>query len=81
MKALCEERLSYDLQVDNAARILLLADACKAKRLKRNALLYVNEHGDEVEHTKEWEDVQKSNDILRDLVSTMYQSAKRQKLQ
>ena len=81
LKALCEEQLSYDLQVDNAARILLLADACKAEQLKRNALLYVNEHGDEVEHTKEWEDIQKSNDILRDLVSTMYQSVKRQKLQ
>ena len=81
LKALCEEQLSYDLQVDNAARILVLADACNAEQLKRNVLLYVNEHGEEVEHTKEWEDVQKSNDILRDLVSTMYQSAKRQKLQ
>ena len=84
LKALCEEQLSYDLQVDNAARILLLADACKAEQLKRNTLLYVNEHGDEVEHTKEWEDVQKSNDLLRDLVSTMYKSAaevKKRKLQ
>ena len=81
LKALCEEQLSYDLQVDNAARILILADACKAEQLKRNALLYVNEHGDEVEHTKEWEDIQKSNDLLRDLISTVYQSAKRQKLQ
>ena len=83
LKALCEEQLSYDLQVDNAARILLLADACKAEQLKRNALLYVNEHGDEVKRTKKWEDVQNSIDLLRDLVSTMYtnQSAKRQKLQ
>ena len=83
LKALCEERLSYDLQVDNAARLLLLADTCNAEQLKRNTLLYVNEHGDEVERTKEWEDVQKSNDLLRDLVSTMYKSAtevKKQKL-
>lgn len=84
LKALCEEQLSYDLQVDNAARILLLADACNAEQLKRNALLYVNEHGDEVEHTKDWEEVQKSIDLLRDLISTGYKSAakvKRQKLQ
>lgn len=84
LKALCEERLSYDLQVDNAARILLLANTCKAEQLKRNALLYVNEHGDEVERTKEWEDVQKSNNLLRSLISTVYKSAatvKKQKLQ
>ena len=81
LKALCEEQLSYDLQVDNAARILVLADACKAEQLKRNALLYVNEHGDEVEHTKEWEDIKSSLDLLQDLISTVYQSAKRQKLQ
>jgi speckle-type POZ protein len=81
LKALCEQQLSYDLQVDNAARILLLANTCNAEQLKKNALLYVNKHGDEVEHTKEWEDVQKCNDLLRDLVSTMYRSAKRQKLQ
>ena len=81
LKALCEEQLSYDLQVDNAARILILADACKAEQLKRNALLYVNEHGDEVEHTKEWEDIKSSLDLLQDLISTVYQSAKRQKLQ
>ena len=29
----------------HAARILLLADACEAKHLKRNAMLFINTHG------------------------------------
>ena len=67
LKPLCEQRLSYDLQIDNAARILLLADACEAKQLKRNAILFISEHGDQVPLTKEWEDVNKSTELLNDL--------------
>ena len=67
LKALCEERLSYDLQIDNAARILLLADRYDAKQLKWNSLLFINEHGDEVRETEEWEEVKKSIELLTDL--------------
>ena len=82
LKALCEERLSYDLQIDNAARILLLADRYDAKQLKRNSVLFINKHGEEVQRTKEWEEVRKNNDLLHELLTTVYSpSAKRRKLQ
>ena len=64
LKALCERCLSYDLQIDNAARIFLLADAYEAKQLKRNAMLFINEHRDKVPLTKEWEEVKKSAELL-----------------
>ena len=66
LKALCERRLmiSYDLQIDNAARILLLANDHEAKQLKRNAMLFINEHRDEVPLTKEWEGVKESAELL-----------------
>ena len=72
LKALCEERLSYDLQVDNAASMLMLADTYKAEQLKQNALLFINEHGNEVQCTTEWEDVKESAELLHDLVTMMY---------
>ena len=83
LKALCEERLSYDLQIDNAARILLLADRYDAKQLKWNSLLFINEHGDEVRETEEWGEVKKSIELLTDLFNAKYDReppAKRQKI-
>ena len=81
LKALCEERLSYDLQISNVAKILVLADTFKAEQLKRNALLFINEHGHEVQSTDGWEDVNKSNELLRNLFSTMHEpAAKKRKL-
>ena len=81
LKALCEERLSNDLQISNAVRTLLLADTLKAKQLKRNALLFINECGHEVHSTEGWEDVIQNNELLRDLVSTMHEpAAKKRKL-
>ena len=79
LKALCEQRLSYDLQVDNAAQTLILANTYNATQLKRNALLFIEEHGDEVELTEDWEDVTKSIDLLRDLVSTRYRKKRKLK--
>ena len=72
LKALCEERLSYDLKIDNAASMLMLADTYKAKQLKRNALLFTHEHGKAVKRTKEWKDVKESAELLHDLVTTIY---------
>ena len=81
LKALCERRLSYDLQVSNAARILVLADTLKAEQLKRNALLFINEHGHEVQSTDGWEEVNKSIELLRNLFSTIHEpAAKKRKL-
>ena len=77
LKALCEEQLSYDLQIKNAARILVQADILEAKQLKRNALLFINKHGSKVQSTDDWEDVKKSAELLHDLVSTMYDNAYR----
>ena len=48
LKILCERGLSNDLGVDNAARVLILTDTCNAEKLKQNALLYIGEHGEEV---------------------------------
>ena len=81
LKALCEERLSYDLQISNAANIIILADTLKAEQLKRNALLFINEHGHYVQSTDGWEEVKKNAELLSDLFSTMHEpTAKKRKL-
>ena len=81
LKSLCEKRLSFDLQVDNAAEILLLADACSAQQLKRNTLLFISKHGDEVQQTEEWKDVKKNAELLSDLVDVIFEpAAKRRKM-
>ena len=75
LKVLCEERLSYDLQISNVAKILVLADTYKAEQLKRNALLFINEHGHEVQSTDGWEEVKESKELLGDLFSTIHEPA------
>ena len=74
LKSLCEQSLSYDLQTDNATRILLLADACDAQQLKRNALLFMGKHGS-VREATEWDKVKDNAELLHDLVATMYEQA------
>ena len=83
LKILCERRLSYDLDVDNAARVLILADACNAEKLKQNALLYISEHGEEVKQTEDWNDVKKNANLMDNLLDVMfdpYVKFKRQRL-
>lgn len=75
LKALCEQRLSFDLQIENAAKMLLLADACRAEQLKRNVLLFVAEHGDKVLATKEWDDVKQKAELLQELLGTVFEPA------
>lgn len=72
LKALCERHLSYNLQISNAAKILILADMHSAEKLKRNALLYIERHGSEVRLTEEWKDVIERNDLLQALINTRY---------
>ena len=81
LKALCEQRLSYDLQIENAAKTLLLADTYRASQLKQNTLLFIREYGGRVLATKDWEDVKTSADLLQELLSTVFESpAKKQKI-
>ena len=83
LKALCEERLSYDIQVDSAVRILLLADTCNAKQLKWNSLLFIHEYCVNVRNTEEWGEVKKSCELLEDLFNVKCDhepAAKRPKL-
>ena len=76
LKALCEEQLSFDLQIDNAAKILQLADTCNAQQLKQKTLLFNNKHGGEVQLTEEWEGVEKSAELLHDLVTAVGNNVK-----
>ena len=73
LKALCERCLSYSLRVDNVARMLILADACNAEQLKRNAFLYISEHGDKVKLTEDWEDVKKDAKLMDNLLDVMFE--------
>ena len=70
LKSLCEQNLSYRLQVDNAAEMLVLSQTYGAKQLKRNALKYILEHRNEVRKTKGWEKVQQRCDLLEELLDT-----------
>ena len=75
LKCLCERRLSYDLQIENAARFLLLADSHGAKQLRQNALQFIGQHV-EVLQTTEWKDaVSKNAELLADLVQVMHDQA------
>ena len=73
LKALCEQRLSYDLQIENAAKMLLLADTCNASQLKRNTLLFIGKHGGQVLATKDWDDVKPNAALLQELLSTTFE--------
>ncbi len=74
LKSLCEQRLSYDLQINNAAKILLLAHTYGAKQLKQNALLYISKHSS-IQKTAEWEAVKENAELLAELVKVMYEQS------
>ena len=81
LKALCEQRLSYDLQVSNSAETLVLAHTYQAQQLKKNALKYIIRHRDEVRNTKDWETVHNINDLIEDLLDMALELAKLNKKQ
>ena len=72
LKSLCEQRLSYDLQINNAAKNLLLAQTYGAKQLKQNALLYISKHS-AIQQTAEWGKVKENAELLAELVKVMYE--------
>lgn len=80
LKSLCEQHLTYRLQVDNAACIVQLAYLHNAADLRKNALQFISKHLAEVRATKEWEEVKQGNEVLDDLIEVMQEPpAKRPK--
>ena len=70
LKALCEQNLSYGLQLSNAAETLVTAKTYGAEQLKANALKYIIKHRNEVRETKDWEKVHERCDLLEELLDT-----------
>ena len=75
LKVMCERQMSYGLQVDNAAETLVLAHTYRANQLKKNALMYIIKHRNEVRETKDWEKVHVINELLEDLLDTSLELA------
>ena len=80
LKALCEQHLTYSLQVDNASRIIQLAFTHNAPQLKKNAVQFIAKNTAEVRATEEWAEVKQGNEILDELIEAMQEPpAKRPK--
>ncbi|KAF6202045.1 hypothetical protein GE061_004442 [Apolygus lucorum] len=54
LKVMCEESISANLSVENAADVLLLADLHRAVWLKRQALDFIKAHALEITRTDGW---------------------------
>ena len=65
LKKICEEHLSSNLRVDNAARIIQLAYLHSAPQLKSLRLQFISDHGSEVRATQET----RSNSVLKYLMT------------
>lgn len=79
LKALCEMRLSYDLQVDNAFETLALAHTYSVEQLKKNVIKYILKHHDELRDTKDWEKVHNKCELLEELDTALHGSAANKK--
>ena len=75
LKAMCEQQMSYGLEVENAAETLVLAHTYGADQLKKNALMYIVKHRDKVRETKDWEKVHNMCELLEDLLDTSLELA------
>ena len=75
LKALCEQQLSKNLTVENAARTVQLAHMHNAPVLKGNTLQFISNHGAEVIATKEWEEVKKCAEILNEVIEVLVEPA------
>ena len=80
LKAMCEQQLSYGLQVDNAAETLVLAHTYGAVQLKKNALMYIIKYRNEVRETQDWEKVHNKCELLEELLDTALELAANKKL-
>ena len=70
LKAMCEQQMNYGLEVENAAETLVLAHTYRADQLKKNALMYIVKHRNEVRETKDWEKVHIMCELLEELLDT-----------
>jgi len=57
LKALCEEALCNNLDIDNVADTLILADLHSAVQLKYQAIEFINTHATEVIETSGWKNM------------------------
>lgn len=72
---MCEQFLSYNLQVSNAPQTLLLAQTHNACQLKKNALKFIVEYIDKVRESKDWEMVKYNCELLDELLGTVAEPA------
>ena len=72
LKILCEEQLSKNLKVENAARVIQLAHMHNASLLKKSTLQFISSHGAEVRATKEWKEVRQCPEILDELLGVAF---------
>ncbi|CAK6448896.1 unnamed protein product [Pipistrellus nathusii] len=64
LKVMCEEVLSSQLSVENAAEMLTLADFHSADQLKTQAVDFINSHAEDVMETEGWQAMVASNPSL-----------------
>ena len=64
LMVLCEDALSRNLSVENAAHTLILADLHSAQQLKTQALYFIALHASVVSETSEWKSMVESNPHL-----------------
>ena len=57
---MCEEHLSLNLNIDNAASVLMLADLHSAVQLKQLAIQFCNANTNEVTETDAWKQMEQS---------------------
>jgi len=60
LKTMCEEHLSLNLNIDNAASVLMLADLHSAVQLKQLAIQFCNANTNEVTETDAWKQMEQS---------------------
>ena len=75
LKAMCEQFLSYNLQVSNAPQTLLLAQTHNACQLKNNALKFIVTHIDKVRESNDWEMVKHNCELMDVIVGMMAEPA------
>ena len=73
LKKICEEHLSSNLRVDNAARIIQLAYLHSAPQLKSLCLQFISDHGSEVRATQEWDEIKQCPEILDDVLKVVFE--------
>ncbi|CAK6448901.1 unnamed protein product [Pipistrellus nathusii] len=71
LKVMCEEALSSQLSVENAAELLTFADFYSADQLKTQAVNFINFHAKDVMETSGWQALVESH---QHLVTVMYSS-------